>query len=110
MIECLETNKYILVKIILEEIDLRTTPNLYDKVFAEVDKNNKKLVVLDIRKVSYIDSFGISFLASLKKKLEGKNKELSIICDSESILQVFDLLNIGSMFKIYPNLEALNKS
>lgn len=62
-------------------------------------------VIVDLGKVTMIDSVGVGLLARMKKQLEEKGVSMSICNVTEGVSQVFRLLDIQRQFDVYATLH-----
>lgn len=89
------------------EIDLYNAPEIKDAINNLIEKQSCRVIV-NLEKVSYIDSSGIgaliSSLANLKKNAGG----MKILKVSGSVRKVFELTKLTSFFDIFDDeSEAL---
>ncbi len=77
------------------------------EIFDKVEINPEKYpIIVDFTNLDYIDSSGIGILLKLKTLCE-KNAILFAFSNiNPKIIQMFQLIDIESMFPIYPNKEA----
>jgi anti-sigma B factor antagonist len=89
------------------EIDLYNAPEI--KVsFSQLIESQKYNVVINLEKVSYIDSSGIGALISSLSNLKKYQGGLKIINVYASVRKVFELTKLTSFFEIYDSeAEAL---
>lgn len=86
------------------EIDMYTSPGLRKELMCLIQKR-VPLLLIDFKKVSYIDSSGIAtFVEGLKemKTYGGKLKFLEI---PERIMEIFTFSKLDRVFEIYGTLE-----
>jgi anti-sigma B factor antagonist len=89
------------------EIDLYNAPEIKDKIKEEMNKN-KVNIVINLDKVSYIDSSGIGVLISSLSNLKKVGGALKLINVYASVRKVFELTKLTSFFDIYDGeTEAL---
>lgn len=82
------------------EIDLYNAPEIKDKIKEEMNKN-KVNIVINLDKVSYIDSSGIGVLISSLSNLKKVGGALKLINVYASVRKVFELTKLTSFFDIY---------
>ena len=94
---------------IIGEIDLYNAPEIKDIInkLIEVQKYN---VVINLEKVSYIDSSGIGALISSLSNLKKYQGGLKIINVFASVRKVFELTKLTSFFEIFDSEEAALES
>lgn len=91
------------------EIDLYNAPEIKDTIqkLIEAQKYN---IIINLEKVSYIDSSGIGALISSLSNLKKYQGGLKIINVFASVKKVFELTKLTSFFEIYDSEEeALSK-
>jgi anti-anti-sigma factor len=74
---------------------------LYNTVISQ---QNKRVVVLDLTRVSRVDAGGLGVLVSLRRwaRLAGVRMQL---IPSEAVRELLDLTGLGSQFEIRPSQE-----
>jgi anti-sigma B factor antagonist len=82
------------------EIDLYNAPEIKDKIKDEMNKN-KVNIIINLDKVSYIDSSGIGVLISSLSNLKKVGGALKLINVYASVRKVFELTKLTSFFDIY---------
>lgn len=102
----------IVVLVIVGEIDLYNAPEIKD-IINKLIEERKYNVVIDLEKVSYIDSSGIGALISSLSNLKKYQGGLKIINVYASVKKVFELTKLTSFFEIYDSeneaLESFNR-
>lgn len=96
-----ENNNIVLLDI-NGEIDLYNAPEIKD-VIAKLIEEQKYCIIINLEKVSYIDSSGIGALISSLSNLKKYQGGLKIINVSGSVRKVFELTKLTSFFEIYDN-------
>lgn len=85
-------------------IDAAMAIQFKDQV-ADVARNAKGRILLDLGKVQFVDSSGLGAIVSVKKHAaEGQNFELCGL--TPSVQKVFDLTRMNAVFTIYPSLAS----
>ena len=88
------------------EINISTSPQL-KKSF---EKLAAKKVVVDLEKVSYVDSSGLATLVEMLKKTRGQGGSLGLAGMSDKVKSLFEITKLDKLFQIFPDLkEAVNK-
>jgi len=82
------------------EIDLYNAPEIKD-VIAKLIEEQKYCIVINLEKVSYIDSSGIGALISSLSNLKKYQGGLKIINVAGSVRKVFELTKLTSFFEIF---------
>ncbi len=87
------------------EVDLYNAKVLGDALEG-AGQESVKNVVLDVEKVTYIDSTGIGILIKGKKNLKAAGGDLKLAQVQESIQDVFNRTKLDSIFKYYDTITA----
>ncbi len=94
------------------EIDLYNAPEIKDIINGLIEEQ-KFNVIINLEKVTYIDSSGIGALISSLSNLKKYQGGLKIINVYASVRKVFELTKLTSFFDIYDSeeeaLESFNK-
>lgn len=91
------------------EIDLYNAPEIKDSIQKLIDQQ-KYNIIINLEKVSYIDSSGIGALISSLSNLKKYQGGLKIINVFASVKKVFELTKLTSFFEIYDSEdEAVSK-
>ena len=84
---------------VVGEINISTSPDLR-KLF---EKQPTKKVVVDLEKVSYIDSSGLATLVEMLKKTKTQGGSLGLAGMSDRVKSLFEITKLDKLFAIYPN-------
>ena len=94
------------------EIDLYNAPEIKD-IINKLIEERKYNVIINLEKVSYIDSSGIGALISSLSNLKKYQGGLKIINVYASVRKVFELTKLTSFFDIFDSeedaLDSFNK-
>ena len=97
----------LLEKKILDEANIEA---LGQELYALVDKDGRRKVVLDFKAVEYLSSAALGKLVSLEKKMNLAKGKLVLCNIRKDIYEVFKLLQLGKVLTICSDLdEALGK-
>lgn len=88
------------------ELDVATAPQLREALIDLAD-NNKVNVAINLLDVGFMDSSGLGVLVTALKRMRGLGGDVSLICTNPQILQVLDITNLDSVFRIYASVDAL---
>ncbi len=91
------------------EIDLYNAPEIKDIINSLIEEK-KFNVIINLEKVTYIDSSGIGALISSLSNLKKYQGGLKIINVFASVRKVFELTKLTSFFEIYDTEEAAIES
>ena len=82
------------------EIDLYNAPEIKE-IISKLIEEQKYSIIINLDKVSYIDSSGIGALISSLSNLKKYQGGLKIIHVSGSVRKVFELTKLTSFFEIF---------
>lgn len=88
------------------EIDIHTAPTLRGAVIELTDSGADRLII-DLTKVTFIDSIGLGVLILAQKKLRLRRGSLDIIASTRRILAIFKLAGLDQAFQIHPTLDSV---
>ena len=91
------------------EIDLYNAPEIKD-IIQKLIEAQKYNVIINLEKVSYIDSLGIGALISSLSNLKKYQGGLKIINVFASVKKVFELTKLTSFFDIFDTEEDAIKA
>ena len=107
-----KTHEDIVILEIVGEIDLYNAPEIKDIISKLIEERSYN-VIIDLEKVSYIDSSGIGALISSLSNLKKYHGGLKIINVYASVRKVFELTKLTSFFEIYDSekeaIESFSK-
>ena len=87
------------------EIDLHLSPGVAQEVQALVKQQPKKLII-DLTKVSYMDSSGLAVLLQGMQSVESYRGKFYLIGVGEALRTVFESSRLDQVFRIYPDVDA----
>lgn len=89
------------------EVDAYTAPVLRDK-FVELVNSGVDRLVVDLRRVTFIESVGLGTLIAARKRLRRFDRSLCLVLseDQRSIFRTFEITGLIKVFPIHPTVEA----
>ena len=87
------------------EIDLHRSPEVATTIRAAIKEEPKKLVI-DLSKVSYMDSSGLAVLIDGMRKVEFYGGKLYLVGLQEGLRAVFETSRLDQAFRIFPDIAA----
>ena len=88
------------------DIDLSTLPHLQRALEAAINKKTQRLVI-DLRRVSFVDSSGVGALIGAKKKLMTLHGELYVICGDDHVRRKLGLMRLGNIMRLHSTPEEV---
>lgn len=75
------------------------------------EKKEIETLIIDLSRVSYLDSSGVGVILSLFKFMRSRNGEMAVAEPNEKIKRVFSVTKMTEIINVYDDLElALNKA
>lgn len=103
MIEVTKQTNYSSVEIELEEANLESAQTFKEIVIQMMEGGQKRLVI-DFRKVKYVDSTFMAALVSILKHAMHNQGDVAISGLNHDLLHLFRLIRMDKVFKIYDEL------
>src|SRR5215831_12013030 len=85
------------------EIDLHVSPDLTAALNRMIDKKPKKLVI-DLSRVTYIDSAGLAALIEGMQKIEAHGGKFALAGLQETVRSIFEIARLDQVFRIFPDV------
>jgi anti-sigma B factor antagonist len=86
------------------EIDAVTAPQLGRRLIALAEAG-KKVVVVDLSGVTFMDSTGIGVLLNALRQLTSRSGELVLVCPTERTLRPFEVTGLTGRISIFRTRE-----
>jgi anti-sigma B factor antagonist len=87
------------------EIDLHVSPRVSASLSALIEEKPKKLVV-DLSKVTYIDSSGLAVLIEGMQNVEAYGGKFALAGLQEKVRPIFEIARLDQVFRIFPDADA----
>ena len=87
------------------EIDLHVSPRIASSLSAMVSAKPKQIVV-DLTKVSYIDSSGLAVLIEGMQNVAAYGGKFALAGLQETVRPIFEIARLDQVFQIYPDVDA----
>ena len=87
------------------DIDLHVSPVVI-KSFTEVIKKKPKCMVIDLSRVTYIDSAGVAALIVAMQEVEAYGGKFFLSGLQETLRLIFETSRLERVFEIFPNVDA----
>jgi anti-anti-sigma factor len=86
------------------ELDASTATLLYDQL-SDLEVEDVRHVVLDLARVSFMDSTGLSVIVTEHKRLRHSDGGLTIFAPPSSVRRLFEITGLDSVLDIVPANE-----
>jgi anti-anti-sigma factor len=87
------------------EIDLHVSPRVAASLAALIEPKPKRLVV-DLTKVTYIDSSGLAVLIEGMQNVEAYGGKFVLAGLQENVRPIFEIARLDQVFIIFPHVDA----
>lgn len=87
------------------EIDLHVSPRVSQKL-GEIIKPKPSRVVVDLSRVTYIDSSGLAVLIEGMQNVEDYGGRFALAGLQENVRSIFETARLDQVFLIYPHVDA----
>ena len=87
------------------EIDLHVSPNVTASLRMMIEKKPKQLIV-DLSRVTYIDSSGLAALIEGMQNVEGYGGKFALASLQETIRTIFEIARLDQVLQIFPDVDA----
>jgi len=81
------------------EIDAFTAPNLREELLPLAEEQGK-IMMINLKDVSYLDSTGLGVFVGLFKKLKENGGELRLVELSDRVRRLFEITGLGNVMNI----------
>ena len=87
------------------EIDLHVSPRMAATLIAAVKEKPPNLIV-DLAKVSYIDSSGLAVLIEAMQSVEKYGGKFGLAALQENVKPIFEIARLDQVFRIFPDVDS----
>ncbi|MFC4564078.1 STAS domain-containing protein [Nocardiopsis mangrovi] len=88
------------------EIDLYTAPQLQSGLVNAVDDGARRLIV-DMSRVEFCDSTGMSVLLSAMKRVRAENGDLELVAPKPAVRKILEVTGLDTVFTIRDSTDDL---
>ena len=74
--------------------------------YAETERNNREVVLLNFAGVDYINSTGIALIVGLLAKARAAHRRLIVCGLSEHYTEIFQITRLSEFMTMFPNEES----
>jgi anti-sigma B factor antagonist len=86
------------------EVDIYSAPQFKEVLLRGIEEGASRIIV-DLAKVTFIDSTALGVLVSGAKRVRPQNGTLDIVCADDNITRIFEITGLDRIFGIYPTRE-----
>lgn len=82
------------------QIDLYSAPQFKERTLRVIDAGAERVIV-DLSRVSFMDSTGLGVLVGARKRLSAANGDLLLVVADPEIDRLFEITGLDGVFQIY---------
>jgi len=87
------------------EIDLHVSPRIASSI-ASMTSTKPKQFVVDLSKVSYIDSSGLAVLIEGMQNVTAYGGKFALAGLQETVRPIFEIARLDQVFRIFPDVDS----
>jgi anti-sigma B factor antagonist len=87
------------------EIDLHVSPEVAESLRTMIAKK-QKVIVVDLSKVTYLDSSGLAALIEGMQKVQEYGGKFALAGPQESVQHIFEIARLDQVFQIFPDVDS----
>jgi anti-sigma B factor antagonist len=96
------------VVVVVGDVDLRSAPELRDRL-ASLGDTGAKHVVVDLSDCEFLDSMGLGVLLGAKKRMARDGRQLRVVVSSPDVRRIFEITMLDRVLDLYTTrAEALD--
>ena len=92
------------VLVVYGEVDLHVAPELRERLDTAVDRHGPKVVV-DLRRVSFLDSMALGVLLSALKQARASGGDLRLVVSGAKLRRLFEITLLDQVFTLASTRE-----
>lgn len=103
-------NEHHAVVVVSGDLDAATAPRLHDEL-TQLATDGVDRIVLDLRRMSFIDSFGLGVIVSAKKRLSQQGNALCLVAgvDQRTLRRVLEITGLDRVLPVHASVtEAVD--
>ena len=89
-------------------LDIYSASKMKKEINKMIDDEGLESLILDMGKVSHMDSSGIAMLANLQKKMKGEGFKFALLNVTADIIAVLRLSSLDNFFTIYKSESEIS--
>jgi anti-sigma B factor antagonist len=95
------------VVLVAGELDALTAPRLHDELVALAGQGVDR-IVLDLRRLDFVDSFGLGVIVSARRRLSQQGNSLCLVAgEAQSALRrVLEITGLDQVLPVHPSVAA----
>jgi anti-sigma B factor antagonist len=86
------------------EVDVYTSPQLKSALVEAAD-GGCEVIVVDMDKVSFIDSSGLGVLVGALRRVRESGGDLRVACDRDNVAKIFRITGLDRVFPMFATVD-----
>ncbi len=87
------------------EVDVYTAPRLRER-FVELSGDGRRVIVVDLEGVEFLDSTGLGVLVSGLKRFRSGGGDVLLVATQPRVLKVLEITGLTQVFEIHESVES----
>ena len=87
------------------EIDLHVSPEVAESLRTMTAKKPKRVIV-DLTKVTYLDSSGLAVLIESMRKVQEYGGKFALAGVQETVQHILEIARLDQVFQIFPDVDS----
>lgn len=87
----------------VKELDAGNAAELKSAMSQIIEQNSR--IVLDVRKMQFVDSSGLGAILSCLRQLSAKGGDLKLCCMTRQVRSAFELVRLNRIFDVFESRE-----
>lgn len=94
------------VVLVAGDLDAATAPKLHDELVRLADAGVDR-IVLDLRRMTFVDSFGLGVIVNAKKRLSQDGNALCLVADADqrTLRRVLEITGLDRVLPVHPTVS-----
>ena len=102
-----DSNSKIVVVALEGQLDESNIDNFAPKVYEKIEENKDASFIIDLEKVSYMNSKSIGYISDWYSKVAGNGKKIVI---AKAASNIKDVLNVVGLDKVIPMAQTMEEA
>jgi anti-sigma F factor antagonist len=98
-------NEVLVITIEEPHLDAASAPYIKTKISDLVSSYKLKDLVLNLEKVTFIDSSGIGALIGLEKEIQKLGGDMKLCHMTNTVRTIFEMVQLHRIFEVYPSQQ-----
>ena len=87
------------------ELDVAASPSFSERL-NEIIRQKSGDVVIDLRRVSFVDSTGLAVLLNALRRLTRARRRMAVVIGEGAVRRAFDVTRLHWTFEVFPDVDS----